>query len=137
MMKEKNSRNSKIIANPHFWVILFLLAIAVVLHYPQQILGISTPSLFSFLGLTRHAIERVFLLLPVCYTGFIFGLNWGFVTLLIAAVIMIPRIFLVSEYFPDALVESIAVLLVGFSGKYLDRQFEKGTAAPPNSPVRT
>jgi PAS domain S-box-containing protein len=112
-LKEKNSRNSKNIANPHFWVILLLLIVAVLLHYPQQLLGISNPSLFSFLGLTRHAIERVFLLLPVCYAGFIFGLNWGLLTLLLAAVIMIPRIFLISEYFPDALLETVMILLVG------------------------
>jgi PAS domain S-box-containing protein len=107
------SGNLKFISSPHFWIVLFLLAVCVVLHYPQQILGITSPSLFSFIGLSRHAIERIILLIPVCYTGFVFGMRAGFVCLAAASAIMFPRVFLLSEYFPDALLETILIIVVG------------------------
>ncbi len=103
----------KIVSNPHFWVILALLAIGVVLHYPQQLLGISSPSVFSFLGLTRHAVERIFLLIPISYISYVFGLRVGLISLIVAAAIMLPRVFLISEYFPDSMLETIDVIVVG------------------------
>lgn len=107
------SRILKTVSNTRFWIVVALFAIGVVLHYPQQILGISSPSLFSFLGLTRHAVERIFLLLPVSYAGFVFGTGAGFASLAVATVIMIPRVFFISEYFPDALLETIGITTVG------------------------
>jgi len=90
-----------------------MFAILTVLQYPQQILATSSPSLFSFLGLSRHALERILFLLPVCYADYFLGIRAGVVSLIVAAVIMLPRVFLVSEYMPDALLETIAVLGVG------------------------
>lgn len=107
-------RIRKLAVNPHFWGILFMFAVCIILHYPQQILDTSSPTLFSFMGLTRHAIERILLLVPVCYAGLIFGLEWGLVSLTAAAIIMIPRVYLVSEYFADAFLETFLVIVVGF-----------------------
>jgi PAS domain S-box-containing protein len=107
------NRGLKVVSNPHFWVVLALLALGVVLHYPQQILEISSPSVFSFLGLTRHAVERILMLLPVSYAGFVFGMQAGLIYLAIASIIMIPRVFLISQYFPDALLETLGVIVVG------------------------
>jgi PAS domain S-box-containing protein len=90
-----------------------MFAILILLHYPQQILSTSSPSLFSFLGLNRHAIERILLLVPVSYAAFVFGTKAGLVSLAAAAVIMLPRVFLISEYLPDALLETVAVILIG------------------------
>jgi two-component system sensor histidine kinase DegS len=104
---------SKVIANRHFWLVLAMFALGVVLHYPQQILGTDSSSLLSFLGLTRHAMERVFFLLPVTYVGFIFGLKAGLVSLAVALVIMLPRVFLVSTSMPDALFETGGVVIIG------------------------
>jgi len=97
----------------HFWLVVVMFAIGVVLHYPQQILSTDSPSLFSFLGLTRHAAERVLLLLPVIYAGFFLGTKAGLVSLTIALAIMLPRDFLVSLYLPDALFETGGVLVIG------------------------
>ena len=108
-----HSRGWKIVSNPHFWVVVILLAIGVVLHYPQQILGIDSPSVFSFLGLTRHAVERIFLLVPISYVSFVFGMRAGLIFLALAAAIMLPRVFLISEYFPDSMLETIGVIVVG------------------------
>jgi PAS domain S-box-containing protein len=107
------SRYLSFIANPHFWVVVALLAIGMVLHYPQQLLGISSPSVFSALGLTRHALERIFMLLPISYAGFIFSTRAGLISLVAATAIMLPRIFLISQYFPDALLETIGVIIIG------------------------
>ena len=107
------SRRLKILSNPHFWAVVIIFAIVTALHYPQQILSTSSSSLFSFLGLSRHALERILLLVPVSYAAFVFGTTAGFVSLAVASVIMLPRVFLISEYFPDALLETIAVILIG------------------------
>jgi two-component system sensor histidine kinase DegS len=104
---------SKVISNRHFWLVLAMFVLGIVLHYPQQILGTDSSSLLSFLGLTRHAMERVFFLLPVTYVGFIFGLKAGLASLAVALVIMLPRVFLVSASMPDALFETGGVVLIG------------------------
>ncbi len=90
-----------------------MLIVGTVLHYPQQILTTSSTSLFSFLGLSRHAIERIFLLLPIGYASFFISNRAGVISLALAAAIMFPRVFLVSEYFPDALFETIEVIIIG------------------------
>jgi len=90
-----------------------MFAVLIVLHYPQQLLSLSSPSIFSFLGLDRHAIERILFLLPICYADYFLGIRAGVVSLAVAAVIMLPRIFLVSDYMPDALLETVAVLSIG------------------------
>ncbi|MBA7485092.1 hypothetical protein ES707_20627 [subsurface metagenome] len=107
------SRVLRIISSPHFWVVVALFAIGIVLHYPQQILSTSSPSLFSFLGLTRHTVERIFFLLPVSYAGLIFGIKAGLASLVVALIIMLPRVFLISPSFPDALLETGFVIIVG------------------------
>jgi len=106
-------RCRKTMASPHFWVVAVLFAVCIILHYPQQILATSSPSLFSSLGLSRHAVERIFLLLPIGYASFYLGTPAGLVSLALATVVMLPRVFLISEYFPDALFETIEVIIIG------------------------
>ena len=103
----------KITQNPHFWVVVVLLIVGIVLHYPQQLLATSSTSLFSFLGLSRHAIERIFLLLPIGYASFFISNKAGIISLILATAIMLPRVFLISEYLPDALFETIEVIIIG------------------------
>jgi len=103
----------KILKSPHFWVVVALLIAGTILHYPQQILGTSSTSLFSFIGLSRHAVERIFLLLPIGYASYFIGNRAGIISLALAAAIMLPRVFFVSEYFPDALFETILVIIIG------------------------
>ncbi len=107
------NRYMKIMFNPHFWAVTVLFAAGIALQYPQQILGTSSPSLFAFLGLSRATAERVLLLIPVTYTIFVFGKNAGFFSLGLAAVIMLPRVFFISQYLPDALVETIGIVFTG------------------------
>jgi len=104
---------SKIISSRHFWLVVAMFALGVVLHYPQQILGTDSSSLLAFLGLTRHAMERVFLLLPVAYVGFVFGLKAGLASLAVALVIMLPRAIFISTSPPDALFETGWIIIIG------------------------
>jgi two-component system sensor histidine kinase DegS len=106
-------RISKVLSSRHFWLVIAMFALGVVLHYPQQILNTDSPSLLAFMGLTRHAVERVFLLLPVAYVGFIFGLRAGLVSLAVALVIMLPRAMFISISPPDALFETGGIVVIG------------------------
>jgi hypothetical protein len=82
------------------------------LQYPQIITG-NTSSLLSFLGLSRHAVERILFLFTIGYAAFIFGTRAGVISLAAAAVIMLPRVLFFSQYLPDALLETIGVILIG------------------------
>ena len=108
-----DNRGLKLVRSPHFWAVLGLLCLCLVLHYPQQLLGVSSPSIFSFMGLSRHAAERILLLVPVSYAGFVFGTKGGVLCLSAAMGIMVPRAFFLSQYLPDALFETIGVIVVG------------------------
>ena len=99
-------------SNPRFWVILAMFLLGIIAHYPQEILNINTPSLFSFLGSERHTIERVLFLLPIIYSSFIFGFRGGLISLVIAINIMLPRAVLITAY-PDAYIEITLVFITG------------------------
>jgi len=119
------SQASRTIRNPHFWIVLALFAIVIVLHYPQQVLNTDSPSLFSFIGLTRHALERVLFLLPVTYAGFVFGIRAGLASLVVALIIMLPRVFLISLYPPDALLETCSIIVIGVVVNLLLQMYRK------------
>ena len=108
-----SSRVSRIISKRHCWLVVAMFILGILLHYPQQIFGIDSPSLLSFLGLSRHTAERVFFLLPVTYAGFIFGIKAGLASLAVVLVIMLPRVFLICPSLPDALFETGGVIVVG------------------------
>jgi two-component system sensor histidine kinase DegS len=107
------NRVSNIMTNHRFWLVVVLFALGVILHYPQQILGTDSASLLSSLGLTRHAVERVFLLLPITYVGLVFGLKAGLASLGVALAIMLPRAILISSSPPDAIFESAGIIVIG------------------------
>ena len=108
-----SSRRLKIITNPHLWAVVIMFAILTVLQYPQQILATSSPSMFSFLGLSRHTLERILFLLPIGYATFVFGTRAGLISLAVATAIMLPRDFLFAGSRPDALLETAAVIIIG------------------------
>jgi two-component system sensor histidine kinase DegS len=93
----------------HPWLVMTMLAMGAALHYSAQIRSIpETP-----FALTRHAMERVLFMLPVVYAAFTLGMLGGLVTLSVAVLIMLPRVLYISPSPADALVEAIAVVLVG------------------------
>ena len=65
------------------------------------------------IGLDRHAFERIFYLLPIIWSGFIFGWKGSATVSIISLLCMLPRALVISEYPHDALFESSAVFIVG------------------------
>ncbi len=106
-------RASFSVLSPHFWVILAMFILGIVFHYPQQLLGTDSPSLLSFMGLTHFAVERTLFLVPVTYAGMFFGLRAGLTALVISLIIILPRVFFMSEYRAEALLQSGAVVILG------------------------
>jgi len=106
-------RVKPVIRNPHFWVILVLLVLTTIHHYPHQI-GLPAVLLPDALfGLTRHAIDRLLYLVPIIYAGYIFGTTIGLATTFVTLVLMLPRAIFLSSSPPDALFETATVILVG------------------------
>jgi two-component system sensor histidine kinase DegS len=103
----------RFIRNPHFWGVLVLFAIGVILYYPEQIIPGGAVTISSLLGTTRHTAERVFFLIPVTYASFIFGLRGGIASLVAAGFIMLPRAIFISQVPVDAILESIGIIIVG------------------------
>ncbi len=102
-----------VIRSYHFWLVVVMFAIGIILHYPQQLPFWDSVAPLSLLGLTRHAVERGFLLLPITYAGFVFGIKGGMTSLLIACFIMLPRAIFISPTPADALFESTGIILIG------------------------
>jgi two-component system sensor histidine kinase DegS len=103
----------KVIRSPHFWAVLAIFAIGIILHYPEQLTPWSATAISSLLGTTRHTAERVFFLIPITYASFIFGLKGGVASLVVAGFIMMPRAIFISEVPADAILESSGVIVVG------------------------
>ncbi len=96
------------------WVAVAMFMVAIPMHYPEELLpflDIEDPG--SILGLERHAIERVFILLPITYIGFLFGIRAGLAASGFALAIMLPRALVISAHRSDALVEVAGVIIAG------------------------
>jgi two-component system sensor histidine kinase DegS len=104
------NRLKRTITNRYFWMVAVMLAASTFLHYFK--LQTLLPFLAS-LPLTRQAIGRIIFILPVAGAAFAFGKVGGLVTLVIAVLIMLPRVFLISPYPADALLETVGVAVVG------------------------
>jgi len=100
-----------IVRTRHFWIVVVMLAVSTFLHYftPQ----VRFPPLASF-PLTRHAIERIIFILPIAGSAFAFGQVGGLIALGFSVLVMLPRVFLISAYPMDALVETTGVAVVSY-----------------------
>jgi len=103
----------ELLTNYRLWRIVVLMAILAFLQYTPQIRSqpLSLPGHPSYL--TRHSVERVLLVAPIALAALTFGWGGGLLALLVAALIMLPRILFVSPHPTDAFFEMVAVLLVG------------------------
>lgn len=102
----------KRVASYPLWIVVALLVVIACLHYfTSQTRSLPLPA-SVFLG--RHAVERILFVLPVAIAAFAFGQAGGLVTLLVAILIMLPRVVWISPYPADAFVETAATALVGY-----------------------
>ena len=118
-----------ILHNPHFWVILAMMAILSVYHYAEQISSLGS------LGLVSYLTQPVLYLIPVVYCGFIFGATAGLVTAFIALFIMLPRAVFFSSNLPGALFEAGIVALIGILACLMLRVRESRMATAEGSPL--
>ena len=103
----------KILRSPHLWLILAIFTLLSLFHYVEQIGIADTTSPSTHFGLTRHALDRTLFLLPIIYSGFVFGLTLGLATCFAALLVMLPRAIVLSPATTDALLEVTAVIIVG------------------------
>jgi hypothetical protein len=96
----------------HFWIVVALLALATILHYPQQlpIIGGDLPK--SLLHLERHSGERIIFFVAIMYGGLMLGLRAGLVIAVVSLAAMLPRLWL-SPAPADAAVETVFTVVVG------------------------
>jgi len=108
------SRLTEVIRKPGFWVI-FLLFVLITL--PQYHEAFNYPAFFTYLmptiGMSRHALERILFLVPVVWSGFLFGIKGTVIASLVALACMLPRAIFISDNPLDAVFETGAVFLVG------------------------
>lgn len=96
--------------NYHFWILVGIFVILTILHYSFPIGGVIP---YNALGLTRHTVDRVLLLVPIVYAAIVFGLAGGLIALAMAVSIMLPRALGISTSRTDAILEVIGITLVG------------------------
>jgi len=102
-----------IVRNPKFWTALVLTAVTAIVHYPQQILGWSSISLFSFAGLDGFTLERLLLLIPIIYAAVVFKTLGSVAALVVAIAVMLPRNVIFSPDSIQSWVESCGVIIIG------------------------
>jgi hypothetical protein len=96
----------------HFWIVVALLVVGLILHYPQQlpIIGGDLPK--SLLHLERHSGERIIFFVAIMYGGLMLGLRAGLVIAVVSLAAMLPRLWL-SPAPADAAVETVFTVVVG------------------------
>lgn len=119
------TRALEIFRNHHFWIIVAMFIAGLMLHYPQQLLTLDSSSIFASAGLTRHTVERVYLLAPIAYGSYFFYIRGTLISLGIAGSIMYPRALFISANQVDALFESSGVIVIGIVFGLLLRAYRK------------
>ncbi|MDP3063936.1 MAG: PAS domain S-box protein [Chloroflexota bacterium] len=104
----------RVLRTPGLWLVAGLLVLITAFHHAQWLdYPPFLTRLADYLGVERHAFERILYLAPIVWAGFLFG-RWGAVLASLAALaFMLPRAIFVSLYPRDALFEIGAVFLVG------------------------
>jgi PAS domain S-box-containing protein len=105
-------RSVRIVRNRHFWIILIIFVLVSIHHYVRQ-MGLTDPDVVGLFGTSRHAFDRILFLIPIIYSGYVFGGAGGLITALAAALVMLPRAILISATPLDAALETAGVLAVG------------------------
>lgn len=107
-------RVSDIVKRPSTWIILAIFVILTLIHYSNLI---EQPGFLaditSRLGLQRHVWERIAYMIPVIYSGYLYGRKASFTISLVALLCMLPRALFYSPYPADACVETAAVFILG------------------------
>ncbi|MCL6472211.1 MAG: PAS domain S-box protein [Firmicutes bacterium] len=111
--KGPDSQPTYLFTNPQFWSILSIFILITLHHYDN----LTSFRIFAGpdlpLGLTRHTIDRILYLVPVILSSFAFGSRGGKITLVFAAIAMLPRAIFISEYPITSLWETAIIVALG------------------------
>jgi two-component system sensor histidine kinase DegS len=102
--------------NSHLWIIIVLFIFLTISHFAQSlpnIPGLQDISIPAALELSRHSLERLLYLLLILYAGWTLGIIGSAAVWLSSAGAMLVRTFLISPDLRDALLESLAVVVIG------------------------
>ncbi len=106
----------EVMRKPGFWIIVLLFVIITLPHHHETF---EYPSFLDYIipsiGLTRHTLERILFIVPVVWSGFLFGLNGTVISSIAALIIMLPRAIFLSDHPSDAIFESVAIFFIGGS----------------------
>jgi signal transduction histidine kinase len=93
------------------WIILVLIVFTTALHYlTPQTRSLPVPANAI---LERHTVERFLFVLPVIVATYAFRWKGGLLTLVITVLIMLPRVFWVTPFPTNALIETLAAAATG------------------------
>lgn len=106
-------RFTGIFRRPEFWIIVALFILISVPHYDETLHPPFVQRFFDFLGMDRHAFERILYILPIVLSGFWFGHRGAYVASVVALAIMLPRALLISPSIGDALFETAIIFFMG------------------------
>jgi len=104
----------RLVKRPSLWIIVAAFFILTIFHYGSQI---EQPGfladLTDKLGLQRHAFERMAFMVPIIYSGLLYGRKASFVVAAVALICMLPRAVVFSPAPIDAGLETFIVLFLG------------------------
>jgi len=108
-----HNRFTKTVYRPSTWLLIILFAFITFLQYAESLNLPFISHVNENLGLTRFSLERILYLLPIIWAGVLFGWRGGAITATVAVACMLPRGIFISPHPEDAIVESIAVFVIG------------------------
>jgi two-component system sensor histidine kinase DegS len=103
----------------HICILTFAFLLLTLFHYNKLLVGIPIIGQLapvSFLDLLRYAIDRVIYILIIVYAGWALGLRFGIATLVASALAMLPQAIMMYPDPVDAIIESLAALVIGGLG---------------------
>jgi len=114
--KEISYSITRVLRNPHLWVVAVMVALLVIIHYHEVFADVwileRIGSVLEF-GLTRQTLWRILFLVPVTYGAATLGIGGGLSILILATIAMLPRVFLISPAPQEALLETGGIILTG------------------------
>lgn len=99
--------------NIHVAIIVIVIATCGLFHYSDIFDPLGLSAFRLELGLSRYALGRILLLVPIIYANLTLGFVASLAATFIALVIMLPKAAFISVHPPDAFFEIAGVIVVG------------------------
>ena len=111
--------------NPHFWIILVIMACGAIFYYLDQIPWLQTTFTGVPFQFVQYSTYRILSIIPVAYAAFIFRWQSGGVAALLIALLLLPRAIFFSSQTTEAITETIAFFFIGLLVTWLIHQQQR------------